>query len=52
MSSLKVESEQTFNLLEEKRELAEKLASRIVVVREKRSQVCCFVAEIFINCNV
>merc|ERR1712176_449064 len=39
MSSLKLESEQTYSLLVEKRMLAEKLAARIVVVREKRAQV-------------
>jgi hypothetical protein len=39
MSSLKLESEQTLSLLVEKRELAQKLCARIVVVREKRSQV-------------
>ena len=42
MSSLKLESEQTYSLLVEKRMLAEKLAARIVVVREKRAQVRSF----------
>ena len=36
MSSLKLESESTLSLLVEKRELVERLSSRIIVVREKR----------------
>ena len=39
MSSLKMESEQSYDMLVERRVSAEKLAARIVVVREKRSLV-------------